>query len=124
MLDHVSLQVADLDACSAFYEAVLPTLGGGKIMAYADQVGFGAGGQPTFWLGRASGSAPAREVHIAFRAEDRAAVRAWFDAAVAAGAEVLHEPRVRPEYHPEYYGAFVRDPDGNNVEAVCHRPEQ
>jgi catechol 2,3-dioxygenase-like lactoylglutathione lyase family enzyme len=54
---------------------------------------------------------------------DRAAVRAFFDAAVGAGAEVLHEPREWPEYHPAYYGAFVRDPDGNNIEAVCHRPE-
>ena len=61
-----------------------------------------------------------RESHIAFTAPDRAAVRAFFDAAVAPGAEVLHEPRVWPEYHPNYYGAFVRDPDGNNVEAVCH----
>ena len=78
---------------------------------------------------RRSGSArsrrgePNREVHIAFVAADRAAVRAFFEAAVAAGAEVLHEPRVWPEYHPTYYGAFVRDPDGNNVEAVCHSPE-
>ena len=61
--------------------------------------------------------------HIAFEAADRATVRAFFQAAKAAGAEVLHEPRVFPEYHPNYYGAFVRDPDGNNVEAVCHLPE-
>ena len=66
---------------------------------------------------------PNREVHVAFQAPDRARVRAFFDAAVAAGAEVLHEPRLWPEYHPSYYGAFVRDPDGNNVEAVCHSPE-
>ena len=63
-----------------------------------------------------------RESHIAFTAVDRAAVEAFFDAAVANGAEVLHEPRVWPEYHPDYFGAFVRDPDGNNVEAVCHTP--
>ena len=62
--------------------------------------------------------------HIAFKAPDRAAVRAFFDAAVAAGAEVLHEPRIWPEYHESYFGAFVRDPDGNNVEAVCHRPNR
>ena len=60
---------------------------------------------------------------IAFVAPDRAAVRAFFDAAVATAAEILHEPRLWPEYHADYYGAFVRDPDGNNVEAVCHRPE-
>ena len=65
-------------------------------------------------------SGSARESHLAFAAADRAAVNAFFDAAVALGAEVLHEPRLWPEYHPAYYGAFVRDPDGNNVEAVCH----
>jgi hypothetical protein len=69
-------------------------------------------------LGRGLPGVPHR-----LRGADRATVRAFFDAAVAAGAEVLHEPRVWPEYHPDYYGAFVRDPDGNNVEAVCHRPE-
>ena len=63
-----------------------------------------------------------REVHIAFQARSRALVRAFFDAAIAQAAEVLHEPRVLAEYHPAYYGAFVRDPDGNNVEAVCHTP--
>ena len=61
--------------------------------------------------------------NFGFEAADRATVRAFFDAAVAAGAEVLHEPRIWPEYHDNYYGAFVRDPDGNNVEAVCHTPE-
>jgi catechol 2,3-dioxygenase-like lactoylglutathione lyase family enzyme len=75
-----------------------------------------------------SGSAPTtgegfRESHIAFTAPDRAAVLAFFAAAVAGGAEVLHEPRLWPEYHDTYFGAFVRDPDGNNVEAVCHLPE-
>ncbi len=64
-----------------------------------------------------------RESHLAFAAPDREAVLAFFAAAVAHGATVLHEPRVRPEYHANYYGAFVRDPDGNNVEAVCHRAE-
>lgn len=62
-------------------------------------------------------------MHVAFRAPDRAAARAFFDAAVALGADVLHEPRVWPEHHPAHCGAFVRDPDGNNVEAVCHTPE-
>jgi catechol 2,3-dioxygenase-like lactoylglutathione lyase family enzyme len=77
----------------------------------------------TVWLGPLSGGGPNREVHVAFQANDRTVVRAFFDAAVAAGAEVLHEPKLWPEYHPDYYGAFVRDPDGNNVEAVCHQPE-
>ena len=74
-------------------------------------------------IGKLTSGEGFRESHIAFTAPDRAAVRAFFQAAVGAGAEVLHEPRVWPQYHPNYYGAFVRDPDGNNVEAVCHAPE-
>ena len=123
MLDHLSIQCRDSTASIAFYDAVLSTLGGGQVMRFGDVVGYGVGGRPTFWLGPLADDVPNREVHIAFVAPDRGAVRAWFDAAVAAGAEVLHEPRVWPEYHPGYYGAFVRDPDGNNVEAVCHAPE-
>ncbi len=123
MLDHLSLQVADLDASAAFYEAVLPAIGGGRIMSYGDQIGYGVGQQPTFWIGTAGPGGAHTDVHVAFAAPDRASVRAWFEAAVASGAEPLHPPRVWPEYHPNYYGAFVRDPDGNNVEAVCHRPE-
>ena len=79
--------------------------------------------RPRFWIGPFSTGGGFRESHIAFVAPDRDAVVAFRDAAVAAGAEVLHEPRVWPEYHPTYFGAFVRDPDGNNVEAVCHTPE-
>ena len=92
------------------------------VMDFGEYIGYGADQKPDFWLGPNTG-AGFRESHIAFEAPDRAAVRAFFDAAVQAGAEVLHEPRVWPEYHPGYYGAFVRDPDGNNVEAVCHTPE-
>ena len=91
-------------------------------MDFGEVVGFGVT-RPVFWLGPRHTGDGFRESHIAFVAPDRAAVRAFFDAAVAAGAEALHEPRVWPEYHPSYYGAFVRDPDGNNVEAVCHEPE-
>jgi catechol 2,3-dioxygenase-like lactoylglutathione lyase family enzyme len=79
--------------------------------------------RPTFWIGPATSEGPNRESHIAFAAPDRAAVIAFRNAAAGMGAEVLHEPRVWPEYHPTYFGAFVRDPDGNNVEAVCHSPE-
>ena len=124
MLDHLSIQCADVAAGAAFYDTVLAPLGGGRIMDFGD--GHRLRRRPE---ARRSGSARStddglnRESHIAFVAPDRAAVRAFFDAAVGAGAEVLHEPRVWPEYHPDYYGAFVRDPDGNNVEAVCHAPE-
>ena len=79
--------------------------------------------KPDFWISELDSGDGFRESHIAFAAPDRAAVRAFFEVAVAAGAEVLHEPRLWPEYHPNYFGAFVRDPDGNNVEAVCHLPE-
>jgi catechol 2,3-dioxygenase-like lactoylglutathione lyase family enzyme len=123
MLDHLSIQVADVAASAAFYDAVLPAVGGGRILDFGEVIGFGAGQKPDFWIGPvADEDGAAREAHIAFEAPDRASVDAFFAAAVTAGAEVLHEPRVWPEYHPNYYGAFVRDPDGNNVEAVCHAP--
>jgi catechol 2,3-dioxygenase-like lactoylglutathione lyase family enzyme len=122
LLDHVSIQCADVGVSGTFYDAVLAPLGATRIMDFGDVIGFGIGMQPTFWLGPLTDGNPNREVHIAFAAEDRARVRAFFDAAVATGTETLHEPRVFPEYHPNYYGAFVRDPDGNNVEAVCHVP--
>jgi catechol 2,3-dioxygenase-like lactoylglutathione lyase family enzyme len=123
MLDHLSIQCADLGAASEFYDTVLAPLGGGRILDFGTVIGYGVGQKPTFWLGPLADDGPNREVHVAFVAPDRGAVRAFFDAAVGAGAEGLHEPRVWPEYHPDYYGAFVRDPDGNNVEAVCHAPE-
>ncbi|TML14672.1 MAG: VOC family protein [Actinobacteria bacterium] len=123
MLDHLSIQCADLTTSAAFYDAVLAPLGGRRLMDFGDVIGYGLEPKPDFWLGPRSTGDGFRESHIAFEAPDRAAVRAFFAAAVAAGAEVLHEPRVWPEYHPQYYGAFVRDPDGNNVEAVCHAPE-
>ena len=121
MLDHLGIQCADVAAAAAFYDAVFVPLGFRRVMDFGEYIGYGADLKPDFWLGPNTGSG-FRESHIAFEAPDRAAVRAFFDAAVQAGAEVLHEPRVWPEYHPGYYGAFVRDPDGNNVEAVCHAP--
>ncbi|MEU1277662.1 VOC family protein [Streptomyces sp. NPDC005805] len=124
MIDHVSVQVTDTAASAAFYDRVLATLGGTRLFEREEGTVIGYGKDfPTFWIGPAVTGGAAREAHLAFSAPDRAAVRAFFDAAVEAGAEVLHEPRVWPEYHPAYYGAFVRDPDGNNVEAVCHAPE-
>jgi len=121
MLDHVSIQCSDLAASAAFYDTVLAPLGGRRIMDFGEVIGYGVD-FPTFWLGPHSTGDGFRESHLAFRAPGRAEVDAFFQAATGAGAEVLHEPRVWPEYHPSYYGAFVRDPDGNNVEAVCHAP--
>ena len=122
MIDHVSIQVRDVAASVAFYDAVLAPLGGRRVHTFDDQIGYGTQ-FPDFWIGPTNTPGEAREVHLAFTAPDRAAVHAFFEAAVAAGVEVLHEPRLWPEYTPTYYAAFVRDPDGNNVEAVCHRPE-
>ena len=123
MLDHLGIQCSDLPASATFYDAVLAPLGGVRVMDFGAAIGYGVPPKPDFWISALDSGDGFRESHVAFAAPDRAAVRAFFDAAVAAGAEVLHEPRVWPEYHPGYYGAFVRDPDGNNVEAVCHTPE-
>ncbi|MFI5053521.1 MAG: VOC family protein [Acidimicrobiia bacterium] len=123
MLDHLSIQCDDVQASKAFYDTVLAPLGGGRIMEFGDVIGYGMAGKPDFWIGPNTVGGPNRENHVAFAARDRDTVRAFFDAAVGAGAEVLHEPRLWPEYHGDYYGAFVRDPDGNNVEAVCHMPQ-
>ncbi len=124
VLDHLGIQCEDMDAAAAFYDTVLAPLGGARIKDYEVAIGYGGpDGKPDFWIGRLEEGTTNRPTHHCFTAADRAAVDAFFAAAVAAGAEVLHEPRVWPEYHPNYYGAFVRDPDGNNVEAACHRPE-
>lgn len=129
VIDHMSIQCADLAASAAFYDAVLAPLGGTRLLEYEDVIGYGTGGKPSFWLGplgtpeKGAAERPGeREVHIAFHAATTAAVQEFFAAAVDAGAPVLHSPRVWPDYHPDYFGAFVRDPDGNNVEAVCHAP--
>ncbi|MFP3902113.1 MAG: VOC family protein [Acidimicrobiia bacterium] len=124
MIDHVSIQCGDVGASAVFYDAVLAPLGGARLIEYGEVIGYGVAPKPDFWIGPRATGEGFRESHLAFEAPDHAAVRAFFDAAVAAGAEILHEPRMWPEYHPDYYGAFVRDPDGNNVEAVCHRPDQ
>jgi catechol 2,3-dioxygenase-like lactoylglutathione lyase family enzyme len=119
MIDHVSIQCSDVEASAAFYDAVLAPLGVRRVMDFGETIGYGTD-FPDFWIGQQHTGEGFRESHLAFRAPDRDAVQAFFDVAVEAGAEVLHEPRVWPEYHPGYFGAFVRDPDGNNVEAVHH----
>jgi catechol 2,3-dioxygenase-like lactoylglutathione lyase family enzyme len=123
MLDHLSIQCADVSASANFYDAVLAPLGGARIMDFGAVIGYGVPPRPDFWLGPQNTGEGFRESHIAFTANKRATVDAFLAAAKAIGAEVLHEARVWPEYHPNYYGAFLRDPDGNNVEAVCHAPE-
>ncbi len=123
MIDHLGIQVADMATSARFYDTVLAPLGASRMMDFGEAMGWGID-KPDFWIGRLTSEGPTREDHIAFAARDRAAVRAFFEAAVGLGAEVLHAPRVFPEYHEHYYGAFVRDPDGHNLEAVCHRPEE
>ncbi len=123
MIDHFGISCADLESSAKFYDTVLGVLGYSRLLDYEVAIGYGAG-RPDFWIGAQSETGPTagpnREMHLAFHAADASLVRAFFDAAVGLGAEVLHAPRFFPEYHDTYYGAFVRDPDGNNVEAVCH----
>ena len=105
MIDHFGINVSSMADSAAFYDAVLATLGHTRQMDFGVAIGYGTN-QPQFWISTGEGLGPNRESHIAFTAESAADVRRWFDAAVELGAV--------------YYGAFVRDPDGNNVEAVCH----
>jgi catechol 2,3-dioxygenase-like lactoylglutathione lyase family enzyme len=120
MIDHVSIQCADVAASADFYDAFLAPLGGSRVMDFGDVIGYGVPPKPDFWIGPCDTGEGFRESHLAFTTDTRAAVDAAFAAASDGGAEVLHEPRLWPDYHATYYGAFVRDPDGNNVEAVCH----
>ncbi|WP_261565268.1 VOC family protein [Frankia gtarii] len=124
MLDHIGVQVADVEASVAFYLRTFKAIGirEAKRFPVGDSVVVGLSGPDgfsSFWLSPAAGT-ETRELHVAFRAPDRAAVDAVHEAAVRDGVEVLHAPRVWPEYHPTYYGVFLRDPDGHNVEAVHH----
>src|SRR5487761_1324468 len=116
MLDHVSIQCADMAASAAFYDAVLAPLGGVRAMDFGEAIGYGTPDRPDFWIGAQQTGDGFRESHLAFAAPNREAVRAFVEAARAVGVTVLHEPRVWPEYHESNYGGFVRDPDGNNVE--------
>ena len=123
MIDHVGVQCTDLGASATFYDTVLAPLGASRIMDFGVAIGYGTEQKPDFWISTFNSGEGFRESHLAFAAPNRSSVIAFFAAAQTLGAEVLHEPRVWPEYHPGYFGAFVRDPDGNNVEAVCHMPE-
>ncbi len=126
MLDHIGFAVADMERSKAFYAAALKPLGIGLMMEVTAaetgaeaHAGFGSDGKPFFWIG--TGSKPKGGTHVAFAAETRAEVEAFYRAALAAGGRGNGEPGLRPRYHPNYFGAFVLDTDGNNIEAVCHR---
>jgi catechol 2,3-dioxygenase-like lactoylglutathione lyase family enzyme len=118
MIDHISVHVSDLDRSIAFYAAALAPLGYVVVMEFPGAAGLGVAGKPDLWLGKSEKIAPQ---HVAFRAE-RAQVGAFYEAAIAAGGKDNGKPGIREHYHPNYYGAFVIDPDGHNIEAVCHDP--
>jgi catechol 2,3-dioxygenase-like lactoylglutathione lyase family enzyme len=126
MLDHIGIPIADYARSKAFYEKALAPLGYALVMEVPQTgngeraAGFGADGKPDFWIG--SEGRLNHSVHIALLAKDRATVDAFYRAALAAGGKDNGAPGLRPLYHPNYYGAFVFDPDGHNIEAVCHAP--
>ena len=125
MIDHIGFPVSDYARAKTFYTEALAPLGYGLIMEVAqedrpgeDAAGFGANGKPDFWIG--GEGALNKPVHIAIEAKDRATVDAFYKAALGAGGRDNGAPGIRAHYHPNYYGAFVLDPDGHNIEAVCH----
>lgn len=127
MIDHAGVHVTDFARSRAFYAQALAPLGYAKLMEVpasvtgsADFAGFGEPPKTDFWI--VSSSVPPLPVHVAFRAKSRAVVDAFYAAALAAGGTDNGAPGIRAHYHANYYGAFVRDPDGNNIEAVCHDP--
>jgi catechol 2,3-dioxygenase-like lactoylglutathione lyase family enzyme len=120
VIDHVGLGVRDLGQSKAFYQQALGPLGYELLLERNGSAGFGMNGKPDFWIHtNRSVSAP---VHVAIASPDRTTVDAFHAAGLAAGGRDNGTPGVRPHYHQNYYGAFVLDPDGNNIEAVCHRP--
>ena len=128
MIDHIGFPVSDYAKSKAFYTQALAPLGYTLVMevgadvteSRAPAAGFGAGGKPDFWIGGEGGLE--KPVHIAILAKDRNSVDAFHRAALAAGGKDNGAPGLRPHYHANYYGAFVLDPDGHNIEAVCHAP--
>ncbi|WP_441256146.1 VOC family protein [Bradyrhizobium sp. 482_C4_N1_1] len=128
MIDHLGFSVSDYERAKAFYAKALAPLDYSLIMevtaeqtGHAAAAGFGANGKPDLWFG--AEGAMNKPVHIAILAKDRATVAAFYKAAIAAGGRDNGAPGIRPHYHANYYGAFVLDPDGHNIEAVCHAPE-
>lgn len=121
MLDHIGLDVGNIQKSKAFYLKALAPLGYSIFMEWEKWVGFAVEDKPDFWL--KAGEKVTSAIHIAFRAENRKLVNQFYDAAIAAGGKDNGKPGIREVYHPHYYGAFVLDPDGHNIEAVCHYAE-
>lgn len=118
MIDHVIVNVKDVAHARVFYEQALAPLGYSVALTFEGGVGFGTAGKPDFWIAEREPLHTA--VHIAFAASSPAMVDAFYAAAIIGGGRDNGRPGLRTEYHPNYYGAFVFDPDGNNIEAVCH----
>jgi len=121
MIDHTGVNISNFARSKAFYAAALAPLGYSILMEFGDAAGFGVAPKSDFWIGQGTPNVP--PVHVAFRAETRAQVDAFHRAALAAGGKDNGAPGLRPNYHANYYGAFVLDPDGHNIEAVCHAPQ-
>ncbi len=119
MLDHIGLQVSNYQASKAFFVTALAPLGYRLIAEFGEAAGFGAGDYPDFWI--AQGETPSPKVHVAFSGGSRSAVDRFFQAAMEADGTDNGKPGLRPDYGPDYYAAYVLDPDGNNIEAVCHQ---
>lgn len=120
MFDHLGLGVTNYDASKQFFLKSLAPLGVGIVMEGEHGLGIGTKGKPSLWLFQTSDKP--MPLHIAFTADNRATVDAFYAAALAAGGKDNGAPGIRAHYHPDYYGAFVIGPDGHNVEAVCHKP--
>ena len=120
MLDHIGLAVSDIAKSKTFFQAALAPLGYSVKMDFGEAIGLGQDRPGGIWIAKGPVSA---KMHIAFTAANRATVKAFYDAAIAAGGKDNGGPGLRPQYHPNYYCAFVYDFDGNNIEAVCHQPE-
>ena len=127
MIDHTGVTVSDFARSKAFYRQALGAIGyelllefPASVTGHADVAGFGEPPKPDFWISASTPNRPA--VHVAFRVPSRALVDAFHAAALTAGGRDNGAPGLRPHYHPDYYGAFVLDPDGHNIEAVCHAP--
>jgi len=121
IIDHIGLAVSDYDRSKAFFTQALAPLGIALVMEVQGWAGFGKNEKPEFWFGRSTERQ--MPMHIAFAAETRSQVRAFYQAALTAGGKDNGAPGIREIYHPNYFGAFVIDPDGHNLEAVCHQPD-
>ena len=120
MIDHTGVTVSNVGRSKTFYAAALAPLGYSVLMEFEQFAGFGVAPKPDFWIGQGTPNVPA--MHVAFRAETRVQVDNFYKAAMAAGGSDNGAPGLRAHYHANYYGAFVLDPDGHNIEAVCHTP--